>query len=209
MYGAARQRRYLDTLRGPQGQTVTYKRLGQARAPDGTILDAYEVTYAGLEKPVTLFLDWYHYTDPRLPRGFSCIGPFNLGLPPVDPFQESEQLRAVAVSLPTTADLSPIPARIEGKAPTAVIYDQFRLVGLAARAAAAKKAPIGPESLPADLQRIGMVVLVYPYRCDERVLAPAGSGMYGQDGAMVRREQLQALSDDQVARVLPAPPEPR
>ena len=203
MYGAARQRRYLDVLVGPERQPVTYRRRGQDRAPDGTILDAYEVTHAGLEKPIILFLDWYHYTPPRLPRGFSCSAPFNLGVPPVDPFQESRQLRVVAIAQAAAAEISPITAGVEGKPPSVAIYDGFRLFGLAARAAAAKGKTIDPEVTPADLERIGMVVLVYPFPCQERLLPTAGVGIHGQNGAMLPREQNQALSPEQLARILP------
>jgi len=49
VYGAARQRRYLDFLRGPEGQSIQYKRVGQTRGSDETILDAYELTYQGLD----------------------------------------------------------------------------------------------------------------------------------------------------------------
>ena len=52
LFGAARQRKYLDALRGPEGQKLQYKRLGSSGAPDGTIVDAYQVTYDGLETPV-------------------------------------------------------------------------------------------------------------------------------------------------------------
>ena len=204
IYGAARQRRYLDALRGPEGQIVTYKRLGQVGAPDGTILDAYEVTYQGLEKPVRLFLDWYHYTPPRLPRGFTCGGPISLGLPPVDPFQQSDQLRALAVAQATTADLSPIPAGLEGKPPAALIYDQFRLLALAARAAAAKGISADPKNPPEALKDVGMVVLNLPYTCNERLLAASGVAIHGPDGRQVPRAEQQALSSDQLARVLPA-----
>src|SRR5688500_3896133 len=146
LYGAARQRRYLESLRGPAGQTIIYKRLGQGNAPDGTILDSYEVTYEGLEKPVTLYLDWYHYSEPHLPRGFSCAGPFTLGLPPVDPFQESNQRRALAIAQAATLDVSPIPLQLEGKPPAGLIYDDFRLMALAARAAGAKGAALDPAN---------------------------------------------------------------
>lgn len=65
MYGAARQRRYLDFLRGPEGQPVTWQRKGSAPGPDGnTVLDSYTVCYEGLDTPVTLYLDWYHDTEP-------------------------------------------------------------------------------------------------------------------------------------------------
>lgn len=203
LYGAARQRRYLDSLRGPEGQRVTYRRTGQDRAPDGTILDAYEVTYEGLEKPITLFLDWYHYTAPRLPRGFSCTGPIPLGLPPVDPFQESDQVRRVSAAQATTADLSPIPVALEGKSATVEIYDYFRLLALAARSAVGEGEPIDTHNTPPDLKGIGMIVVVHPYRCDERVFEPAGAGIHAQNGALVPRAQPQSLSTDHVARVLP------
>ncbi len=203
MYGAARQRRYLDSLRGPEGQPVTYRRMGQDRAPDGTILDAYQVNYEGLEKPITLFLDWYHYTAPRLPRGFSCAGLIALGLPPVDPFQESDQVRRISAAQAATANLSPIPAAIEGKPPVAEIYDYFRLLALAARAAAAEGKSINPTNGFPDLKGIGMIVVVHPYRCDERVFEPAGVGIHAQNGALVPRPQAPSLAADQVARVLP------
>jgi hypothetical protein len=203
MFGAARQRRYLESLRGPEGQIVSFKRLGSTEGPDDTILDAYEVTHQGLDKPVTLYLDWYHYTEPRLPRGFSCAAPFNLGLPPVDPFQESRQLRALAVVQPATVDLSPIPLAVAGKPPSAVVYDQFRVLALAARAAAAKEARIDPENPPADLKGVGMIVLAFPYKCEERVFPPAGVAVHGANGMLVPRPMQQALPPEQLARILP------
>jgi hypothetical protein len=35
------------------------------------MLDMYEVTYEGLEEPVTLYLDMYRREEPRAPTGFS------------------------------------------------------------------------------------------------------------------------------------------
>lgn len=203
LYGAARQRRYLDTLRGPEGQAVTYKRLGQVRAPDETILDAYEVTYAGLEKPVRLLLDWYHFDEPRLPRGFSCAAPFSLGTPPVDPFRESTQRLAVAVAQAATLDLTPIPLQVEGKPLAGVIYDDFRLLALAARAAAAKGTALDSSNPPAALKGIGMVVVTNPYPCESRVLTPAGVVIHGPTGPLVPRAQPQALNAEQLALILP------
>ena len=84
MYVASRERAYLDALRGPEGQPIQYRRLGSGpKAPNGGIVDIYEVTHAGLEKPVTLYVDAYRYDDPRAPKGFTCV-PFRLGAPPVD-----------------------------------------------------------------------------------------------------------------------------
>ena len=64
--GAREQHRYLESLRGPRGQRVSYMRLGSCcqfsspRGHQGTgMLDAYEVRYPGLAKPITLYLDLY------------------------------------------------------------------------------------------------------------------------------------------------------
>src|SRR3990170_4000446 len=67
MYVKAREQRYLDTLRGPEGQSIQYKRVGSSPQSTNstTILDMYEVTYAGLEKPISLYLDAYHFWEQR------------------------------------------------------------------------------------------------------------------------------------------------
>ena len=76
--GAANQRRWLDGLHGPGGQPVRYRRLGSCcdfQGPGGVrgALDAYEVTYDGLERPVVLYMDMY--TPPQgpapAPEGFT------------------------------------------------------------------------------------------------------------------------------------------
>src|SRR3954471_1721531 len=78
LYVAARERRYLDALRGPGGEPLQYKRTGSLpMEPDGrTILDRYEITYPGLEKPIYLYLDAYHFDDVlKAPTGFTCAVP--------------------------------------------------------------------------------------------------------------------------------------
>jgi hypothetical protein len=63
--GVANQRAWLNRLRGPAGQTVRYRRIGSCcsfrseQAPQGGALDAYEVTYDGIERPVLLYIDMY------------------------------------------------------------------------------------------------------------------------------------------------------
>ena len=96
---AARERRYLDALRGPEGQPVQYKRLNSERGPDQqTILDRYEVSYPGLEKPLYLFLDAYHYDDAlKAPKGFTCAVPIGLAPPPPDPFLAMDATYRLAV----------------------------------------------------------------------------------------------------------------
>src|SRR3954471_2572562 len=84
MYVGARERRYLDVLRGPMGEPVQYKRLGSLPGGDErTILDRYEVTYPGLVKPIYLFLDAYHYDDaPKAPQGVNPPGAARVVLAP-------------------------------------------------------------------------------------------------------------------------------
>ena len=102
---AARERRYLDALRGPQGQTLrVLSRATTAvdpKAPDPTILDLYQVTYEGLDQPVGLYLDAYHFSAPRAPRGFTCGAALAaaLGPPPIDPFKASTAMVALAVEI--------------------------------------------------------------------------------------------------------------
>jgi hypothetical protein len=70
--GTRGEREYLKRLRGPKGQELRYERRGSCSGPppDGLMLDMYEVTYDGLKKPVTLYLNMYRREDPRAPDGF-------------------------------------------------------------------------------------------------------------------------------------------
>ena len=102
---------------GPKDRLVSYKRLGQDSAPDG-IIHRYEVTYEGLESRSGFF--WI---------GITCAGPIIPRLPPVDPFQQSDQLRALAVAQAMT-DLSPIPAGLEGKPSAPAGFQRALLAGV-------------------------------------------------------------------------------
>jgi hypothetical protein len=73
--GPAREKAYLDNLRGPNGEPITYERLGSLTFED-TILDEYIIT--GLASPITLYIDIYSFDEPMAPAGFTCAGPFNL-----------------------------------------------------------------------------------------------------------------------------------
>jgi hypothetical protein len=68
--GVGGEHEYLKRLRGPKGQPLRYVRRGSRGVPGSGLLDLYEVTFEGLEKPVTLYLDMYHHEDPRAPAGF-------------------------------------------------------------------------------------------------------------------------------------------
>jgi len=77
--GSIDEEMFLDAIRGPKGEKVRYKRLGSCcgfETPNAwvggkALLDKYEVKYAGLEKPIILFLDMYDYAEPSAPMGFT------------------------------------------------------------------------------------------------------------------------------------------
>ena len=73
--GPARERAYLDHLRGPNGEPISYERTGSLNFED-TILDEYVIT--GLASPVTLYIDIYKLEELRAPLGFTCVGSFDL-----------------------------------------------------------------------------------------------------------------------------------
>ena len=201
-YGKARQHRYLDALRGPQGQALTYKRTAAGRAPDGTIVDLYEVTHDGREKPLTLFLDWYHFNPLRAPKGFTCATAFDLGAPPVDPFLESSQLEKVAVEQGAGREFQPIPLSPDGSTKYGVMFDRFRLLGNAARAAASKGITLDTAKPPGDLAQTGMMVVAFPIDCDGRKV-PARSVAIMDAAGKPLTGAARAVSADRAAKVLP------
>lgn len=76
--GPASQRAYLDQLRGPNGEAVTYERIESCCAfstPNGILgsgmLDIYEVRYEGQGRAVRLYLNMY---DPAPAQSKAPIG---------------------------------------------------------------------------------------------------------------------------------------
>lgn len=59
---------------------ITYEREGSLPFDD-TILDAYIVTYAGIDEPARLYLDEYSFEELFAPVGFNCDSPFALKAP--------------------------------------------------------------------------------------------------------------------------------
>ena len=203
MYGAARQRRYLEALRGPAGQRIDYKRRGQDRAPDGTILDAYVVTYEGLEAPVTLLLDWYHYNPQKAPRGFTCGQPFNLGVPPLDPFAESSAHDKIALSLGASKTFDPIPLGPGGSTTHGVMFDRFRLLALGARRAATANTPLDLSKLPPDLALQRTIIAAYPLTCGDRTIPPAAVDVIGANGAALPKPPALQVTGPDIEPLLP------
>lgn len=205
MYVAARERRYLDALRGPSGEPITYKRIGALLAPDGhTILDGYEVTYTGLDKPITLYLDAYHYDDAlKAPKGFVCAVPIALNPPPPDAFLALSSLMKLAIEQGAAKDFEPIPLEPDVSSAHGFILDYFRVIARASRAAAASSTPIDPKNPPRDLIRTHMLVVAYPLRCGDREpVAPAAIEIVPAQGEAPRRDGDLA-SGGALARLLP------
>lgn len=78
--GPGRERAYLDSLSGPDGELVSYERLGSLNHGD-TILDEYELSYTGASSPAILYLDEYSYAELMAPVGFICWMPIPLAAP--------------------------------------------------------------------------------------------------------------------------------
>lgn len=71
--GPSRGRAYLDNLLGPNGEALTYQRIGSEPIED-TILDIYQIS--GLAQPVQLYLDSYNSELLQAPVGFTCASFF-------------------------------------------------------------------------------------------------------------------------------------
>jgi hypothetical protein len=189
MFGQARERRFLEALRGPGGQPVRYKRVGStAISNTSPILDGYEVTYEGLEKPAVVYIDEYHFGELRAPRGFVCGQPIALGPPPADPFQTSEAIISVAAEQGANRDFAPIPLGHDGSTTHGIAFDHFRMVARAARAASAAGSRLDPRTIPADVSRTRTVILAFPLTCDGRTAAPAAIDIVDPQANAARRE---------------------
>ena len=76
--GPLNERRFLNALLGPEGQSITYHRQGSCchfKSPNGLmgsgLLDRYEVNYNGLAKPVIIFINMYDFGELKAPKGFT------------------------------------------------------------------------------------------------------------------------------------------
>src|SRR5688572_12964401 len=79
MEGMAAEETYLLALRSPRGEPVTFQfrsaccafRTSNAWFGDEALLDAYDIRYPGLRKPIVLYLNKYEWQEPRAPVGFT------------------------------------------------------------------------------------------------------------------------------------------
>jgi hypothetical protein len=198
MYVAVRERRYLDGLRGPGGETLIYARRGTTAArTNGAPIDVYEVTYQGLEKPATLYLDAYHYEDAMAPVGFVCAEN-RLGPPPIDGFLANDLAVTLALQQGADRDFTPISLDADGSATHGVAFDRFRLMARDARAAKTAGTPLERDKLPARFMQRGLVIVAYPLTCADRTIAPSAIEIVPTQGPPVPRSAeaatLEALS---------------
>jgi hypothetical protein len=84
----ANQSAYLNSLLGPNGENVKYRRLGSCCAFESKkailgmgLLDKYEVKYEGQQQSVILYLNGYDYEDPKCPQGFTYKSPEKIEVP--------------------------------------------------------------------------------------------------------------------------------
>jgi hypothetical protein len=76
------QRMFLNSLYGPDGELITYERVGSCcpfKTENGFfgigLLDIYRIRYSGLKRRVILYLNMYDYEEPKVPCGFSVRSP--------------------------------------------------------------------------------------------------------------------------------------
>lgn len=78
--GYAAEWRYLNALRGPNGEVVHYQRIGaccafdmETAAQGKGFLDQYRLHYEGLIKPFDIYLNMFEAGTPQVPQGFAFI----------------------------------------------------------------------------------------------------------------------------------------
>ena len=77
--GPKAERRFLNALAGPNGEKISYQRDGSCCAfftknglfGDNGLLDMYEVTYEGIDKPIILYINMYDSDVLQVPVGFT------------------------------------------------------------------------------------------------------------------------------------------
>lgn len=168
MYLSARSRRFLDALRGPQGEGLHITRLGSFIHTDDTMLDAYSLTWG--THSLRIYVDGYHWSDPTAPQGLVCGTEVGLAPPPPDPFETSKQRLILAARLdPSTR---PIPFGPDGSTESGVVFDHARLVGRAHAASGMRADHVDIDKLPAHIKRPHFVVIAYAARCNGTLVAP-------------------------------------
>lgn len=74
--GPRNERRFLNALTGPNGEAISYERIGsccQFKTPNGFmgsgLLNQYEVRWEGQQQPIVLYTNMYEYDSLKVPMG--------------------------------------------------------------------------------------------------------------------------------------------
>jgi hypothetical protein len=214
MYMAARQRRYLNALRGPQGQTVAIgNEVGSSPIPDDpehAIIDSYHVSYEVDGKLVekTIYMDAYHYDAPKAPAGFTCGTPLAsvAGIPPADPFKASAAIVALAIEKGSKAGVAPI--KLDPSSARGYLFDRYALIALQARAAANSGTPFDPAKPPKEIETLGSAVIAYPVSCGDLTIPATNVELTGSQGPIAPDASGGALQGEALAKAFPDVPTP-
>jgi hypothetical protein len=79
--GSERTYKFLNSLRGPNGETITYDRVGTCcpfkskNSPfgDEALLEVYEIVAPGFQQPKRLYFNWYDEGVALIPMGLSAV----------------------------------------------------------------------------------------------------------------------------------------
>jgi hypothetical protein len=137
-------------------------------------VDLYSVTYEGLDKPRTLYLDWYHYTELFAPHGFTCGTRLELGTPPPDPFEAEEQVAALAAKVAASRGFRSPPVPLGENGSAGLVLDPFRLQSRRTAATPSARAGAGLTN--------STVVVISPLQCDGRAVAPKSIALVNGQG---------------------------
>jgi hypothetical protein len=214
LYMAARQRRYLNALRGPQGQTLTIANEIASSPlrgdPEHAIVDSYRVSYEidGTRIEKTIYMDAYHYDAPKVPAGFTCATPLALaaGIPSADPFATGPAVVALAIEQGSKAAVAPID--LDPSLPRGYLFDRYRLIALRARAAANAGTPLDPAKPPKEIDAIGSAVIASPVSCGDRTIAATNVELTGSQGPIARDAAGGVMEGDVLAKAFPDVPTP-
>jgi hypothetical protein len=157
---AVRQRSYLDSLRGPQGETLQFGTRSTVQTPNA-IIDVYPVSYEG-GQPFQLHLNSYRFGTPQAPQGLTCMRPLSraLGPPPIEPIVAAQEVGSLGIDQGRGQWFMPIPLMDNGIT-RAVVFDYFRMLAALSRAQSAAGRQIG-GSVP----RPTTVVVANPLSCN-------------------------------------------
>jgi hypothetical protein len=183
--GSGRERRYLSVLRGPAGQVVTVLP-GVGSAPDPVskqIIDTIQVTYEGLEKPISLFLNMYAFAAPQVPQGFTCSESPSaaIGPPPPDPAATIAVITAHALAEGVNRALNPLNLSDAGGTPRAIVFDFFNLASARAQREASQGRTLGSQIPAATL------IVAHPLQCAGTFISATAIDIVGARGQVAPR----------------------